>query len=333
MLEDHPDLSRRFKEFAEKDKAEIHRLIRARAPGQIHTVAAIYDEIIAIIRDETLIPDSVFDEESYAYQASWDDWGRNYGPEPRHLDAGGSPAEDPQRQREANLLIERAATRTEALAALKAIGSQGEGIHLEHKRTDELSHFERFLKIFQEFPEDWTPSRDIPDNPTTRKTAGDEASYIENAQARAWATLFNYRYRLLLTCLAHSFRLQRLAKAGEPNLRGMVMHRAFGEMYNIKTIAQIIVGLDRHKEGTAGDGPRLAGPPFEMPYTLTLPDAEADAWLLHQEFLQGAIDVEDLLLEKAAGAGRDYLIALKDLDRRAIAAIDALLQGQGSRRK
>jgi hypothetical protein len=335
MLKKYPELSRRFKNFVETDKAEIARLIKERAPGHIHTVAAIYDEIIGIIANENLIPDSAFDEESYAAQASWDDWGRSYGPEPRRLHPSGAAAEDPHRQREANVIIMRAATRTDALEALKAIGSQGEAIHLETKRTDELSHFERFLKIFQEFPDpkDWVPARDIPDNPTTRKFDSEDATYIDNDYARDWATLFNYRYRLLLTCLTHSFRLARTAKAGEPNLRGMVMHRAFGEMYNIKTIAGILVGLDLHKEGAQETASKFAGPPFEMPYSLTLPDAEVEAWRLHQEFLNGSIAVTELLLETTTATGRDYLLALKDLDRRAIAAIDAVLDGLGSKRK
>ncbi|HTN97578.1 MAG TPA: ferritin-like domain-containing protein [Nordella sp.] len=333
MLKKYPELSRRLKDFTDTDKAEIARLIKARASGPVHTVAAIYDEIVDIIRNEHLIPDSAFDEESYGYQASWDDWGRGYGPEPRLLDPSGSAPDDPQRQREANVIIMRAATRTEALAALKAIGSQGEAIHLAPKRTDELSHFERFLKIFQEFPDDWAPARDIPDNPTTRKFDSKDAAYIDNDTARDWGTLFNYRYRLLLTCLTHSFRLARLAQAGEPNLRGMVMHRVFGEMYNIKTIAGIIVGLELHRPGTPAKGPQFAGPPFEMSYSLTLPDTEADAWRVHREFLQGSMEVGKLLLEKATGAGRDYLLALKTLDLQAIASIDALLAGQGSKRK
>ncbi|MGE3873601.1 MAG: ferritin-like domain-containing protein [Parvibaculaceae bacterium] len=333
LLKKHPELSHRFKDFADKDKAEIERLIRQRATGHLHTVAAVYDEIIGIVGDEKLIPDRAFDEESYVYQASWDDWGRSYGPEPRLLDPSGTPTENPQRQREANVLIMRAASRTEALAALKAIGSQGEAIHLKPRRTDELSHFERFLKIFQQFPEDWAPARDIPDNPTTRKfnTAG--TVYIDNDYARDWATLFNYRYRLLLACLAHSFRAARGARQGEPNLRGMIMHRAFGEMYNIKTIAGIVVKLDLRRDSGPGEGPRFAGPPFEMPYTQALPDNEADAWRAHQEFLEGSIAVADVLLEKAQGAERDYLLLLQDLDRSAIAAIGALLAGLGSGRR
>lgn len=333
MLKKHPELSRRFEHFLKTDKAEIDRLITERAQGPVHTVAAIYDEIIDLIGNEHLIPDSAFDEESYVYQAAWDDWGRGYGPEPRHLDASGSSVDDPQRQREANVIIMRAASRTEALAALRAIGSQGEAIHLQHKRTDELSHFERFLKIFQEFPEDWAPARDIPDNPTTRKFNTQGATYIDNDHARDWGTLFNYRYRLLLTCLAHSFRLARGVRADEPNLRGMIMHRAFGEMYNIKTIAGIIVGKKLHKDAALGTSPSFAGPPFEMPYTLALPEAEGDTWRLHQEFLRGSSAVAELLLEQAAGGERDYLLALRELDRGAMASINALLAGQWSKRQ
>ena len=331
-LKEHPHLSHRFREFAEKNKAEIDRLIKIHAPGPDHTVAAVYDEIIDIIGDETLIPDSAFDQDSIRYQASWDDWGRSYGPELRRLDAEGSTVGDPKPQREANVIIMSAATRTEALKALHAIGGQGEAVHLERKRSEELSHFERFLKIFQEFPDDWVPARDIPDNPTTRSYVKTNATYIANDYARNWGTLFNYRYRLLLTCLAHSFRLQRAVAAGEPNLRGVVMHRVFGEMYNIKTISGIIVGLPLDGDGASAKSPRCAGPPFEMPYTLTLPDAEADTWRLHQEFLQGSIDVGGLLLKEAEGAERAYLVALRELDRKAIAAIDAMLDGQGRMR-
>lgn len=331
MLKEDPDLAKRFAHFVKKDKAEIARLIKERGAGHVHTVAAIYDEIIGIIGDESLIPDSTFNEESYVYQASWDDWGRSYGPEPRLLDPSGSPLEDPHRQREANVIVMRAASRTEALAALHAIGSQGEALHLKRKRTDELSHFERFLKIFEQFPNDWAPARDIPDNPTTRKFNTEDTAYIDSDTARHWGTLFNYRYRLLLTCLAHSFRVARSVRQGEPNLRGMIMHRAFGEMYNIKTIAGIIVDLPLHEDGDKAAGPR-AGPPFEMPYTMTLPEGDADVWRLHREMREGSIAVVDLLVEEAAGVERDYLLALRDLDRKAIASIDALLAGKGNRR-
>ena len=262
MLKARPTLPKSFREFIAKDKAEIDRLVKERAAGaSIHFVATVYDEIIDILGNENLIPDSAFNEDSYGLQASWDDWGRGYRPDPRLLDAEGNLEAEPAHQRRANVIIMRAATRTEALAALKAISGQGEAVHLvaKDKDKDEASHFERFLRVFQEFPTDWVPTRDIPANPTTRKSNKVGTTYIASPEARAWATLSNYRYRILLTCLAHSFRLARESRPGEPNLRGVVMHRVFGEMYNLKTIAGIMVQLE-------------SGPPFEMPFSLRLPE-------------------------------------------------------------
>ena len=315
ILKSRRTLPKSLKRFLEKDKAEIDRLTDARASGaSVHFVATVYDQIIHILGKENLIPDSTFNEDSYTLQASWDDWGRGYGPDPRLLDAGGSPLGTPAPQREANVIILRAATRTQALAALKAISGQGEALHFSPEDSDEPSHFERFLEVFQEFPlpGDWSPTRDVPTNPTTQKS--DKAGYIASETARAWAILSNFRYRMLLTCLAHSFRLARDSRPGEPNLRGIVMHRVFGEMYNLKTIAGILVGLD-------------SGPPFEMPYSLTLPEASADIWRLHRELLKGSLEVGAQLLRSATGDGRNYLLALAELDNRATAWIDGILAG------
>ena len=317
MLKARPALPKNLEHFIAKDKAEINRLVKERAAGaSIHFVATIYDEIIDILGNENLLPDSAFNEDSYGLQASWDDWGRGYRPDPHLLDAGGNLAQEPAQQRQANVIIMRAATRTEALAALKAISGQGEAVHLDVKDTGEPSHFERFLQIFQEFPAagDWVPTRDIPANPTTRKSNKAGTSYIAPPEARAWATLSNYRYRILLTCLAHSFHLARQSRPGEPNLRGVIMHRVFGEMYNLKTIAGILV---QHKSGS----------PFEMPFSLRLPYTSADIWRLHRELLAGSLDVAAILAETATGEGRNYLMALTDLDRRAIDWIDSMASG------
>jgi hypothetical protein len=92
------------------------------------------------------------------------------------------------------------------------------------------------------------------------------------------AQLFNQRYRLLLTYLAHTFRLARTQPMHQPGLRGMVMHRVFGEMYNLKAIAGLLVRLP-----VAGGG--RAGPPFEMPYSLDLPQADCDIWRLYDDLL------------------------------------------------
>jgi hypothetical protein len=317
ILKSRRTLPKSLKRFLDKDKTEIDRLTDARASGaSVHFVATVYDQIIHILGKEKWIPDSAFNEDSYAFQASWDDWGRGYGPDPRMLDPGGSPVGTPAPQREANVIILRAATRTEALAALKAISGQGEALHFSPEDSDEPSHFERFLEVFQEFPlpGDWSPTRSIPTNPTTQKASGTRTTYIASETARTWAILSNFRYRMLLTCLAHSFRLACQTRPGEPNLRGVVMHRVFGEMYNLKTIAGILAELD-------------AGPPFEMPYTLDLPETSADIWRLHRELLKGSLDVGTQLLRSATGEGKNYLLALAELDTRAVGWIDSILAG------
>lgn len=315
MLEKRPHLSKSLRHFIDKDKTEIDRLVRERAAGKpVHFVATVYDDIIDILGNEDLIPDAAFHEDSYGLQASWDDWGRGYHPAPRLLDAEGNLLQEPADRRRANVIIMRAATRTQALAALKAISGQGEAVHFGADHKDESSHFERFLHIFQEFPKsgEWVPTHKTPTNPTTRKSDKGGTTYIAGKQARAWAVLSNYRYRMLLTSLAHSFRLSREVRAGEPNLRGVVMHRVFGEMYNLKTIAGILVGLE-------------SGSPFEMPYSLTLPDDGAEIWRLHRELLVGSLEVAGTLASLVSGEGRDYLKALDELDRRALAWIDSVI--------
>ena len=93
---------------------------------------------------------------------------------------------------------------------------------------------------------------------------------------REWAGLFNLRYRMLLAYLSHTFRLARTTRNDEPNVRGMMMHRVFGEMYNVKTIADIVVRLPlRDEPGASAAAPgACAGPPFEMPYTLSIPPSQ-----------------------------------------------------------
>jgi len=72
------------------------------------------------------------------------------------------------------ILIERAATRTQAVKALRALAAQGEAPHLREDDTGEPSHFERFIHIYKEFKVFKTRNRSskpihaVPRNPTTR---------------------------------------------------------------------------------------------------------------------------------------------------------------------
>jgi hypothetical protein len=79
-----------------------------------------------------------------------------------------------------------------------------------------------------------------------------------------------------------------------------------------------------------GKGPRWAGPPFEMPYSLVLPMGEADCWRLHQDLLASSDDLCRTLLGSADPDGARYLQTLRDLDRQSLAWLDRLLAGPGS---
>jgi hypothetical protein len=137
---------------------------KARVEADMHRVGGLYHEIIDLISDPERIPDSTFNEASYDMQASWDDWGRGYKPEPRPLDpegnladandnAGGERAPSSRiglARRDAHVQIERAATRAQAVKALRALAAQGEAPHLKADETGEPSHFERFIHIYED---------------------------------------------------------------------------------------------------------------------------------------------------------------------------------------
>ena len=96
---------------------------------QLIPVEDLYTAIIALFSDEEKIPQSALRPQSYLTQATWDDWGRGYGPLPRPVDAEGSldgpPA--PLIPDRAILLINNVVSRTQTIEALKALSTQGEG--------------------------------------------------------------------------------------------------------------------------------------------------------------------------------------------------------------
>jgi hypothetical protein len=101
---------------------------------------------------------------------------------------------------------------------------------------------------------------------------------------------------LLLNYLAHSFRISRSERVDRPNLRAMIMHRVFGEMYNLKTISGLLVRLPRSDNGRDDE---RAAPPFELPYTLTLPDRDVDMWRRHENLLAASQKICMALLADA----------------------------------
>lgn len=314
-----------------------------------HPVGEVYQKIIDIISNPEHIPDSDFRPETYPQQASWDDWGRSYAPKPAPP-SGKEPKFDNSK---ANVIIMRAATRTEALYALREILGQGEASEVGDEKSDdsrglpapdgELSHFERFVEVFYEFEKkhskEWNPVRLVPTNPTTTEPATKPdprrpAFHPTPITAKAslkWAILFNVRYRMLLTYLTHTFRLARVVPPDQPNTRGAVMAKIFGEMYNLKAISGILVSMPLTDK--KGD-PRRAGPPFEMPHSLDLPLDEIDCWLMHRDIVLSSMELCETLLDPAHDhltttppAGEPYLRALRNHDQNTLQWIDTVLNG------
>lgn len=298
--------------------------------GELYPVSDVYSEIMCVLSRTECIPEAAFHPESYSSQASWDDWGRGYQPGPRPLDPDGNLIPVPAAHQNGNslrahVLIDRVATRTQALAALKALSVQGEG---PHGSGDEPSHFDRLLHVYKQYKETeasgWHPTLPIPTNPATISEAG-ENRYISSATSRDWAYLFNVRYRILLAYLAHTFQLARVTRADEPSVRAMVMHRVFAEMYNLKTLAGILVHLP------LTDNPhdlRRAGPPFELPYNQALPVASVDTWRLHLENLNIAGELCGKILASETRPDRQsYLRSLLDLDAQTTNWVKEILAG------
>lgn len=343
--------------FAEMNAADIfpekEEIMRRAArhlrtdPERLIPVEELYAAIIALLADEEKIPETALKHNTNLAQATWDDWGRGYGLEPRMLDAEGSQegAPAPLIPNRAILLINNVASRTEAIEALKAVSEQGEGPRLSlnkrRKRTPRTSegytiegedpreptHFIRFIKIYREFKsiqsKKWSPSLPIAVNPSTIDGPG--VTYISSKHSRDWADLFNMRYRMLLKYLAHTFRLASITPHNEPSVRATSMHRVFCEMYNLKAIAKILVQLP------LTDDPRdhrRAGPPFYLPHTHSLPPSDADCWCLYIDMLKQAEGLEhEILREEKLTPNRRFLLALLELDADRVRQMERILKG------
>ena len=292
--------------------AEIRQYVGGAALDtvKVHRVGVIYDAVHKLfqkpetqqeppsepaqfVRSEDILGDSV------RFQARLAEWGLGYN----------------------DLLIGQPVDRGSALAAIEAISLQGEGSEISNLQT---SHFGLFLDIYNAFPDDrdqWHPSRAVAKNPTTDREASADRK-ITNELALRWARLFNLRYRMLLMLLVHSFDVEAPADAKQRTPRGLLISWAFGEMYNLRSIANILMELPLAED----DGSTRAGPPFEMPYSLALAPRETGRWRLHRDLLEASqMYVTELLGHDSAHAG--YLHALHDANQQALAQVTAILGG------
>ena len=312
-----------------KSKAEIE------TGGTVNRVGRLYEELVRVIGDETLIADGAFDADSEAFQASWDAWGRGF----RRGERGRPPGEpvDPDVRDEHELVIVTVTSRETALGALEQVGEQGEGFG---SPDEDESHFERFLKIYVAIAPLSDSSQEalvhpVAPNPTTHLDGPDvradptdlkTTSAISNREARLWAHLFNVRYRKLLVSLSHAFDLaEGRSDLRAPGPRGTLINRSFSEMYNLRSIAGLLVQLPLDH---AAPGGKHAGPPFQMPHTLMLAHDEPDRWRLHRDLLDASATlVERITTADGAGAGQDYIRALAQADDIERAQVDQLIAG------
>jgi hypothetical protein len=278
---------------------------------KVNRVGIIYDAIANLFTAPTLpkdpgpvppafIASSDIQASSLRFQVNPDEWGLGYK----------------------DILIETAIDRPSALAAIKAISVQGEGTDVSIKLSD--SHFGKFLEIYRKFPDEnsWKPSLNVAKNPTTDSSAPPDR-YISNPVSHLWAGLINLRYRMLLMYLIHSFQVESPLKASGRTPRGLLISWAFGEMYNIRSITEILMTLPLND-----DNDLLAGPPFEMPYSLAIAARSADRWRLHRDLLLASKQYVSALLGELKGSRyTNYLNGLQSANESALAQVETLIGG------
>jgi hypothetical protein len=364
------------------EEAKKHVNVKQEQPVEVNHVGKLYHHIIEILGNCTEIPDDCFVDAAFG-QMSWDDWGRSYrgDPPPKATSPLASAQSGMER---ANLFISKVTTRERAILALAELSEQGEGLvavdkllggseilkairasapKLETKHT----HYGRFRQMYDDLcmyesrSDHRAFSWEVPRNPSSdypeeRRSAqdktADETTKIENRLSRRWAGLFNVRYRMLLTWLLHALTLtRRHPPPATAHLRGQIIHRVFGEMYNMKAIAEILVKLPLKEGQDPTEGPR-AGPPFQMPFRLTLPPNERDTWRIHRQAIATSLKLcKKLLGEKddeeheeddekhgkdhekhGTGVERDpaarsYLAVLKQADKDALVWVKSVFDG------
>jgi hypothetical protein len=98
-------------------------------------------------------------------------------------------------------------------------------------------------------------------------------------------------------------------------------------MRHLKKIAGKLVQLPKDDPA----GPVHAGPPFELPYTLNLPEAEPQRWRMHLDASRAAVRLirEQLQPDDAATDADGFLTDLVSRDAQAQVVMRSLAQGNG----
>jgi hypothetical protein len=316
---------------------EIVAIVKQEVPHP-NTVGALFEVLLKLIKDPNVIPDEAFQAETYPFQAKFDEWGRGYQGGHRGNTMSGLPGTP-------DVLVMPLASRDDAYNAINEIAEQGEATTLEKTQP---SHFERFLNLYKTLKQidtggSWSFSRklavnpEIPssntDSPESSPSGGqpsdpadEQLDYITNIEAQHWGHLFNIRYRTLLNFLTHSFVLDNgYNNAGAISPRGMIINSTFGEMYNLRSIANVMVQLPlSHDPGTIDANTKYAGPPFLVPYTLSLPTGEHNRWRAHKDLILASAPIIQTLLNQSKEQNHRYLYSLLEADAKLLQVIEEL---------
>ncbi|HET9495795.1 MAG TPA: ferritin-like protein, partial [Chloroflexia bacterium] len=200
----------------------------------------------------------------------------------------------------------------DALAAISELAEQGEGME---DSADRPSHYQRLLAIYREFPEAgaggeqaWEPVYPVPVDPDTGPSEGvtiePEGGRITHPRSLKWAKLFNLRYRLLLAYLSHFLQCDGplLDDEADYTTRGLLNRWTFDEMRHLSLVASRLVTLP--KAEVDPEQPERAGAPFELPYTLNLPDRDRERWRTHLDVMSTCLSLEHAI-EEAHPEDRD----------------------------
>ena len=303
-----------------KDEIDaIKRSLKVGGDVTVHRVGLIYDKVNQLFTANPMpqgpdvppytdqnpsIATIDIQESTEKYQVTPAAWGLGYG----------------------DLLIETAHDRASAQTAINLVSEQGEGSSAPSDLDS--SHFGRFLKIYREFPDSnsWKPSHHVAANPTTKPGNNDPTRTIDG-DACNWAELSNLRYHMLLLYLHHSFLIEAPSSGPSRSPRGSLISWTFGEMYNLRSLSEILMGMPLQPGSEL-----MAGPPFEMPYTLTLPAREADRWRTHRDLLNASITLVGRMLEHERQQDLEhkpnrskYLQALLTSDTTTLEQVNALV--------
>ncbi|MFM9965430.1 MAG: ferritin-like domain-containing protein [Planctomycetaceae bacterium] len=271
-------------------------LLRAKLAneGAVNRVGNLYAKIIALA--EKLTPDDFRPETADQLQGNW----------------GGQVKDETSLPLDKRLImgVTFRGTGSEAkqrvLAALRTIAEQGEGPDTSSIPDPTDSHFDLFYKIYRDFPESnprygvvkWHAALPVPLHPTTNPdTLGDaeqEDGRITDDGSRAWAHTFNARYRILLMSILHSLSVDRTQ---HPREYSTLNHWIFREMLQfLRPISNVLTRLPRQSPNIFEAGrAATAGAPFELPYSLNLPDQEVDRWRMHRDVVESSMLVGDQL--------------------------------------